>query len=272
NLLIVNGTNTVYVWNQYLNNIGVDSVLTRVTEDRKLIFSGDPALIDSVTGINKFYIDKNENSSFQGIAFGPSSDSTVFVTDNGNNRILMLKIRFNGVVKLKNGYMHPTFEGVYNKNIATYGSGVGTVDNPRGITVDENGGIYFVQLGGNFYVQKLVKQGVSYISEYTLYEDPIMDLNRFAGPVDVALDKNDSIFILDTKDGRVYKFFNKGARAGQMAEMGKKGLVEALFNRPLGIAISNDEIVYVADTGNHRIERFQLSVSENDLPVEQPTR
>jgi hypothetical protein len=272
NLLIVNGTNTIYVWNQYLNNIGVDSVLVDVINGHTLKFSGNQALIDSVLEIQKFYTDEKENSSFQGIAFGPSSDSTVFVTDSGNNRILELKLRFNGVVKLKNRYMHPTFAGFYSRDIATYGSGAGTVDNPRGITVDENGSIYFTQLGGNFSVQKLVKEGASYVSKYTLYQDPIMDLNRFAGPCDITLDANDAIFVLDTQIGKVYKFFNKGEQAGRLANLGKTGLVDAVFNQPLGIAISNDNIIYVADTRNHRIERFQLSVSENDLPVEQPTR
>jgi len=270
NLLIVNGTNVIYVWNQYLNNIGVDSIVTGISNGQNLIFSADPFKIDSVLGIHQFYVDENEASSFQGIAFGPSRDSTIFITDKGNNRILKLKIKFSGAVKLKNGRIHPSFCGVYEKNIASYGSGAGTVDNPQGITVDENGNIYFTQLGGNFLVQKLKKQGLKYISQYTLYEDPIMDLNRFKGPYDIALDKNDNIFVIDTETGKAYKFFNKGNRAGQIASLGRKGLSEKTFNFPFSIAISDNDIVYIADTGNHSIERFQFSVSEEDLPVEQP--
>ncbi len=272
NLLIVNGTNTIYVWNQYLNNIGVDSVLTGITANNRLIFSANPAKIDSVMGIHQFYQDEDEGASFQGVAFGPSNDSTVFVTDKGNNRIVQLKIIFGGAVKLKNKQIHSTFKGVFDKAIATYGSGAGTVDNPKGITVDDDGNVYFTQLGGNFFVQKLQPQGSHYSSYYTLYEDPIMDLNQFAGPHDITLGNNDAIFVLDTANGKVVKFFNKGSRAAQKANLGKKGLVEAIFNRPLGIAISDDEIVYIADTGNHRIDRYQFSVSEEDLPVEQPKR
>lgn len=270
NLLIVNGSDTIFVWSQYLNNIGVDSILIGVTNDTNLIFSADAARVDSVLAIHPFYVDENKNSSFQGVAFGPAKDNIVFVTDNGNNRILKLGIEFSGAVKLKNGRIHPTFRGVYQQNVATYGSGAGTVDNPRGITVDADENIYFTQLGGNFFVQKLKKQGTQYISSYTLYEDPIMDLNRFAGPCDIALGKNNAIFVLDTKIGRVYKFFNKGNKAGRVANLGKTGLVEAIFNQPRGIAISDEEIVYIADTGNHRIDRYQFSVSETDLPVEQP--
>ena len=270
NLLIVNGTNTVYVWNQYLNNIGVDSLATGINDEHNPVFSGDATKIDSLLGIHKFYVDENEMSKFHGIAFGPSADSTIFITDKGNNRILELKIDFSGAVKLKNGRIHPTFYGVYEKDIATYGTGAGTVDNPRGITVDENGNIYFTQLGGNFLVQKLKRQGMDYISQFTLYEDPIMDLNRFEGPFDISLDKNENIFVIDTESGKAFKFFNTGNKAGQVASLGRKGLSEATFNFPFSIVISDNDVVYITDTGNHSIERFQFSVSDDDLPVEQP--
>jgi len=270
NLLTVNGTNTIYVWNQYLNNIGVDSLLIDIKYESKLIFSADPNKIDSILAIHPFYVDANEQSSFQGVAFGPAKENTLFVTDKANNRILKLNLTLSGIVKLKNGQLHPTIRGVYEKDIATYGSGAGTVDNPRGITADDDGNLYFTQLGGNFFVQKLKKQGDKYISGYTLYDDPIMDLEQFIAPHDVAIGKNDAIFVLDTGDGKVYKFLNRGNKAGDKASLGNKGLAQAIFNRPFGIAISDEEMVYIADTGNHRIERYQFSVSEGDLPVEQP--
>jgi len=270
NLVIVNGTDKIYVWNQYLNNIGVDSILTEITPDQHLIFEYNAEKIDSILGIHLLYRDTNENASFQGVALGPADDNTLFVTDKTENRILKLILHFTGAVKLKNGRVHPTFGATYQTDIATYGSGAGTVDDPRGITVDDDGNIYFIQHGGNFLVQKLKKQGEKYFSEFTLYEDAIMDLNRFRAPGDIALGKNDAIFVLDSGSGQVFKFFNKGARAGELANLGKKGLVEAVFNNPTGLAVSADEIVYVAETGKNQIRRYKFSVSEEDLPVEQP--
>jgi len=76
--------------------------------------------------------------------------------------------------------------------------------------------------------------------------------------------------VIDTEEGKAYKFINKGDQAGQIANLGRKGLAEATFNFPYSIAISANDVVYIADTGNHSIERFQFSVSEEDLPVEQP--
>jgi hypothetical protein len=271
NLLIVNGTNTVYVWNQYLNNIGVAGVIVGIAPDSSFIYSDSQALIDSVLGIRPFYTDDDDNASFQGITFGPVAENTVFVTDKTANRILQLEMSISGGVLLQNGHLHPVYQAEYIRDIAEFGSGAGTVDNPRGITSDESGNIYFTQLGGNFFVQKLERQGNQYSPGYILYEHPIMDLGRFDGPADVALDSDDNLFIIDTADsGRVSKFFNKGNKAGSEAGLGKTGLTDARFTEGQAIAISDDLIVYVADADGNKIERFKFSVSETDLPVEQP--
>ncbi len=270
NLLIVNGSNTIFIWNQYFNNVGIDSVITGINLDTTMIFSANQVLIDSLSGIYSFYTDTDENSNFQDIAFGPSDDNTVFVTDKGNDRILKLTIVISGGVLLKNNYLHPFFTGVYETDIATFGSGAGTVDNPKGITADDDGSIYFTQLGGNFLVQKM-KQGGEYIPAFTLYEDAIMDLERFKGPYDIALGPNDEIFVIDTADsGRVSKFYNRGIHAGNQANLGRKGLAEARFNQPHSIAVSDDGIVYIANTGANRIERYQYTISDEDLPEERP--
>ena len=269
NLLIVNGTNEIFCWNQYINNIGVDSVLVGIAEDRTYIFSGEQSKIDSITGIYSVYMDSEQSSRFQGIAFGPVLDNELFVTDNGNNRIAKLSFVMAGAVLLKNGYMHPIFTATYEGDIATFGSGAGTVDDPRSITTDENGNIYFTQMGGNFLVQKLERNNDKYYSAYTLYEDPIMDLNRFSNPVDIAIGSNEDIFVLDADSGRVYKFFNKGSKAGEEANLGKEGLADEYFHNAKSLCVSADEIVYIADTENAMIKRYQFSVSEEDLPDEE---
>jgi len=268
NLLIVNGTNKIYVWNQFINISGVQRVAFDTTENGDLIFTSNTAVIDSVLGVHPFYIDEDENSSFQDIAFGPVGENTVFVTDKGNNRILKLNLYINAAVDVGR-YIFPLFGGYYVENIAEYGSGAGTVDDPRSITCDDNGNIYFTQLGGNFLVQKLKPVGNVFRAAYTLYEDPIMDLNRFLGPQALALGQEDAIFVIDAADdGKVSKFHNKGTQAGKLANLGKKGLVDARFLNPLGIAVSDDEVVYITNTDDHSIERYQHSVSDDDIPQE----
>jgi hypothetical protein len=273
NLLIVNGTNKIYVWNQFINNSIIRSVATNISPDEELNFTSNTGVIDSVLGINLFYSDEDENSRFQGITFGPPEDKTIFVTDKTNNRILKLNLIITGVVEVFDvyigNYFFPLYSGLFVENIAEYGSGAGTVDNPQSITCDDNGSIYFTQFGGNFLVQKLKKVGNSFSAGYTLYEDPIMDLNRFLGPQDLALGSDDAIFVLDAADeGKVSKFINKGTKAGQLANLGKRGLVNARFHNPMGIAVSDNEVVYITNTDENSIERYQHSVSEDDIPQE----
>jgi hypothetical protein len=256
NLLIVNETNQVFVWNQFFNYAGID-------------LSGDQAGRDSLYDLNVFYTDPDPQAQFHGIAFGPENENSVFITDKRNNRILQLRIQGVEAIQLQSGYPHPRFAGFYEKDIAQYGSGAGTVDNPRGITADDDGYVYITQLGGNFLVQKLESNGVLYKSVYTLYQDPIMDLGRFSGPSDIALGQEDAIFVLDrAAGGEVLKFHNRGAFAGHPADLGNEGLVDARFESPASIAVSREEIVYVANTAANQIERFKYSVSEDDLPDE----
>ncbi len=269
NLLIVNNTNKVFVWNQYINNIGVDSLSLNYFTDYENRHWGSETEIDSLLNIHEFYIDENNNSQFCDIAFGPADENVVYITDKGNNRIIELKIVKSDSAILKNNRGHLIFSGKYSRDVARFGSGAGTVDNPRGITCDDEGNIYFTQLGGNFLVQKLEKQGNRFSPGYILYEDPIMDLNRFAGPLDVALGPDDGIFVIDTADsGRVSQFYNRGVNAGEQADLGKKGLAEARFQNGVAIAISDDGIVYVADSRIGRIDRYQYTISDEDLPEE----
>jgi len=271
NLLMVNGSDTIYCWHQYFNNIGIDSVIVGIdSTDSSFVFSGDPSLIDSISGIYPFYVDTSGviPASFQGIAFGPADDNTIFVTDNANNRIIKLEMVFSTGALLKNEYLLPVFTGIYQEDIATFGSGAGTVDNPRGITTDSEGNVYFTQLGGNFFVQKLVLQGGQYVSDYELYVDPIMDLGRFGQTTDIAIGLEDAIFVVERDSGRVSKFHNKGIQAGKVADLGRKGLVEARFSLPRGVDVSKDEIVYITNTGMNKIERYQYSISDQDLPGE----
>lgn len=267
NLLIVNNTNKIYVWNQYLNFVGVDSVLLFSEEYPNGYLSDDVTIIDSLMGITLFYEDEDETSQFNSIAFGPKEDNLVYATDKANNRIVEISQQTTGVVILKNGYPHRIFSGDYVQNIAEEGSGAGTVDSPRSITCDADGSVYFTQLGGNFLVQKLNKQGSSFSPAFTLYEDEIMDLERFRGPYDIALDPDNDIFVIDAADsGRVSKFFNHGISSGDESDLGNEGLSLARFNQPRSIAISDDGVVYIANTYNHSIERYRYTISEDDLP------
>jgi len=77
----------------------------------------------------------------------------------------------------------------------------------------------------------------------------------FGRAEDVTVDEFENIFVVDSEKNQVHKFSRNGVR---ILSFGKEGTGDEEFKNPKGIAYAN-KIVYVADTGNHRILRFVLS-------------
>lgn len=291
NVLIANGTNTLYCWNQYLNVAEFDSVSDRAVffdsakndtvlltleqyiekaftgqqlpQFRYFIYNQNAELFHKVTQMYPIYEDEQVDAQINGVAAGTYGSDQVYITESNYDRISLLMLVPHIAIKTNYGGILFRYRGIRVRDIATFGSGAGTVDNPWGLTSDGDGNIYFTQLGGNFRVQKL--SGETYTPGYVLYQHDIMDLNRFTSPADIALDGQNNIYVIDSDLQTVSKFDNAGSGAGQMLSLGKKGLAIEKFNNAKGIMV-DDNVVYVVESGENRIRRFQYSVSESDIP------
>ncbi|NOX37086.1 MAG: hypothetical protein GXO78_06060 [Calditrichaeota bacterium] len=129
-------------------------------------------------------------------------------------------------------------------------------------------------LRNNFKVQYISSyffEGSEFLTPNTdLIGTDIYDPNKFYNPEDVAVDRLGFIFVVD--EGRkitdpdttkplpgFYRFSPSGKQLQAVLGLGSG---EKQFNGPKGIAVLpflEDQIVYVADTGNDRILMFQLS-------------
>ncbi|MBN2354959.1 hypothetical protein JXO59_02540 [candidate division KSB1 bacterium] len=296
-LLIVNGGHTIYCWNQYLNFVTIDSVAVvgvyfdsagkdtvhlsfQQLNDRRqqqdipipellyYIFEKNDETAEAAQKLYVFYEHDDQTASFNGVAAGKYGSEWIYATDLALDKIIRLQYAADMAIKTTDGQICLRYIGIYNKDIANYGSGSGTVDDPWTIITDRDENIYFTQLGGNFKVQKLAAQ--TYIPKYVLYQHDIMDLGRFVAPYDVALDDAENIFVLDTGVGSVFKFANSGSIAGELLPLGSKGLAVARFKDAKGI-MAQDQIVYVVESGENCIRRFQYSVSDADLPDDNKT-
>ncbi|NLP09832.1 hypothetical protein GX408_05465, partial [bacterium] len=293
NLFIVNGTRTLYIWNQFLNRLPIDSVadsgiyFDRVKNEtvqltleewsqrvaaggsslllRRYLFHNDPERIASARRIYPAYQDEDAAAQFNGVAAGKYGEETVYLTESHTDRILQLVLMPNLAFKGKDRSVLFGYKAVMQKIVAVYGSGSGTVDDPWAVTTDSDENLYFTQLGGNFRVQKL--SAATFTPRYVLYQHAIMDLERFVAPYDLALDGANHIFVLDGGTGMVTKFANSGGKAGQMLSLGKKGLALTHFEEGRGLLVS-DQVVYVVERGTQCIRRFQYSISESDLPYD----
>ena len=72
-------------------------------------------------------------------------------------------------------------------------------------------------------------------------------------PSDVAVGKDQLIYVLDGVNNRVVVFDEQGTFS---FSFGGKGSGEGLFNAPIGLTTDSKGNVYVADTGNRRVQVF----------------
>ena len=99
--------------------------------------------------------------------------------------------------------------------------------------------------------------------------------HKFLQPTDVAVGKNNLIYVMDGVNSRVKVFDEKGVFK---FSFGRKGKQKGNFNDPVGITTDSAGRVYVADTRNRRIQIFSfdgvfkhqiiIPKEENDEPPE----
>ena len=224
-------------------------------EDIKAIAQGPDHKIYAVKGDSNVYnLDGTflrpdllsvRHARYTGVAV--DVDNWIYLSDSG--RQMLLKYQFGDTTRAD--------------TLATYGSGGGTVDLPRGIDVDLSMNVYFAQEGGSFHVQKLRPSGNGYRPDvyFGLEGD---SLRQFLRPQDVAVDALGYIYVIDTGNHRVQKYTPGG---GFKIAFGDSGSAGEQFLFPAGIAVDEDLMLYIADSGNDRVERYQLS-TEIDIPEE----
>ncbi|MFQ5604829.1 MAG: NHL repeat-containing protein [bacterium] len=211
------------------------------------------------------------SASFTAVAaFGAKGE--FYVTDSSSNRIF--KFDHN------DGTLKPTIFP---------GTGVGTANVPTGITsfliptgnlstIINEEGFVFTQIGEVFKLQWL--RGGNVLPPFTPVISPSDNVDFFNHfkddsrdgildylPEDVAVDNSQRIYVIDSKADSVFVFNRNGEFLRDRNEIsilsfGGTGDGDRQFRNPRGIAyldVDDDQVLYVADTGNNRIVRFKLS-------------
>ncbi|MSP13232.1 MAG: 6-bladed beta-propeller [Chloroflexi bacterium] len=140
------------------------------------------------------------------------------------------------------------------KNIRTFGKAgqePGQITDPRSLTVDKDGNIYVVDVA-NARVMKYDKQG-----NYVLEFEPPRSGDRFTLLRSVVYDPvRNLIFVLDGQSGRVHAYTTEGK---YRRTYGESGDGEFQFRNSQGLGMGQDGVIYVADTGNIRIQLINPS-------------
>lgn len=168
------------------------------------------------------------------------SAGLVYVADAGNHRVEKF-----------------SSNGEYLTQWGTYGSGNGQFEWPLGITVDLSGYVYVAD-SANSRVEKFNGDG-EYINRWgSQGSSP----GQFNDPSAIAVDSSGNVYVLDEGgyNSRVEKFSSNGAYLTQWGSQGSgKGQFFFQGHPSGGIAVDSTGGVYVADTYNRRVEKFDGS-------------
>ena len=285
------GQKTVYVWFKDVgNNISTPASATiLVNTSGYLCVSkwGKPGRGASLLHGGEFM------APMYGLAI--DQQGAVFVVDNGNNRVQKFDSTGNFIILWGNfgaansNFHNPTgiacdgkgnvyvvdtnnhrvqkFDGKLGGYIMKFGSrgnGEGQFNAPWGIAVDRVRGYIYVVDSANFRVQKFDMSG-EFIMSWGSFGNGD---GQFYFPRGIAVDQADgTVYVVDMGNHRIQKFDTSTnvlpqllTKWGGSSEAGHASSPLAQeagqLRSPWGITVDGQGDVYVTDTGNHRVEKF----------------
>lgn len=104
---------------------------------------------------------------------------------------------------------------------------------------------------GVYDVAKLkITSTTEYIDNWDDHDSWVL---RISNPIDVAVDKDGSLYVVDQTGDLVVKLDSKGR---YLTKFGGYGSGEGQFIQPYDVDVDGDGFVYVVDSGNDRIQKF----------------
>jgi len=126
---------------------------------------------------------------------------------------------------------------------------------PKGLAIDSEGNVYVVD-SQNHRVQKFDSEG-EFITEWGSSGEAE---GQFSEPWGIAVDGDDNVYVADTWNHRLQKFTADGEFVtywGVFQDTGGELLEpQGMFYGPRDIAIDAEGNLYVTDTGNKRVQKF----------------
>jgi len=144
-----------------------------------------------------------------------------------------------------------TRELTFLQSIGSEGSGPGQFSFPKGLGLTENGGLLVCD-SANHRVQVLDMHGFKPIREFGSYG---LGDGQFDSPLAATITCTGDILISDGNN-RIQVFDGNGSFQRAFGVRGKK---DGFFHYPVGIAVNDENALFVCDQGNHRVQVFNAS-------------
>lgn len=133
--------------------------------------------------------------------------------------------------------------------------GKGLFRTPHAIRLDSNGDIWTVDAGRSRIIE-FSPEGKELL-HFDLSKPPNSSDNNFSGATDIAFAPNDRLLISDGySNARVLEYTAQGKL---LTEWGGAGSGAGQLHLPHAIIVDRNNVVYVADRENGRIEKFDLA-------------
>jgi len=169
-----------------------------------------------------------------GLAMDPGGN--MWVCDSGNHRLQKFDPAMKNVLAIIPENPRPS-------------SSLGEFNTPWGVACDATGTIYVADTM-NHRIQRFAKDGTPIGSFGTMGQGK----DEFFKPTDILIDRNGALFIVDSGNNRIKKHDAQGV---YITEWGKKGTLAREFDNPQQMTESRvDGTLYVADTNNHRVQKY----------------
>ena len=171
-----------------------------------------------------------------GVATDSSGD--VWVADTGHDRVQ----EFNA-------------KGEFVREFGAEGAGNGAFKEPRGIAVSAAGNVYVAD-SGNSRVQEFNSKG-EFVRKWGTEGEGNGQFKELQG---VAVDSEGHVWTVEfgsllASKPRVQEFTAEGVYVGQFVK--EKGAGNGQFKEPEGIAVDGKGNLWIADTGNSRVQEFK---------------
>ena len=143
-----------------------------------------------------------------------------------------------------------TKDGKFIMKWAEAGSEDGQLSKPESVIIDSHDNVYVADFG-NHRIQKFSNDGQFILK----WGSKGVEDGEFNGPAGLSIDRNDNIYVTDKNNNRIQVFTTNGTF---LTKFGIEGSGPGQFILPEGVGVDKDTgLVYVADTGNFRIQVFK---------------
>jgi DNA-binding beta-propeller fold protein YncE len=142
--------------------------------------------------------------------------------------------------------------------VGEFGMGPGQLNYPTALLRDRQGQLYVVD-HGNSRIQVYGADGAYLHQIGGRTADDVDDPMELDFCRAVAVDRDQRLYVCDTRDYQIQVFERDGTPAGAFGSFGDMGQDPESLNNPIALAIDPDGDVHVVDQGNYRVQVFDRS-------------